>query len=92
MSSLFQVVAQIKKHKLGRVALIPLSDVDDFENAKPLKNKDVLGSLADFVNVDDQYIGIRNFIFGDTLLVSTAKTGYILSQDRKSTRLNSSHW
>tara|TARA_B100001750_G_scaffold46139_1_gene34382 strand:+ start:7748 stop:11347 length:3600 start_codon:yes stop_codon:yes gene_type:complete len=80
MSSLFQVVAQIKKHKLGRVALIPLSDVDDFENAKPLKNKDVLGSLADFVNVDDQYIGIRNFIFGDTLLVSTAKTGYILSQ------------
>ena len=75
MSSLFKVVSLIKKHKLGRVALIPLSDVVDFEKAKTPKNKDVLGSLADFIKVDTKYLGIRNFIFGDTLLVSSAKAG-----------------
>ena len=80
MTSLFQIVTQIKKHKLGRVALIPLSDVATFEKVNPSKNKDILGSLADFVKVDDKYVGIRNFIFGDTLLVSSAKTGYLLSQ------------
>ena len=80
MSSLFKVVTLIKKHKLGRVALIPLSDVIDFEKAKTPKNKDVLGSLADFIKVDPNYLGIRNFIFGDTLLVSSAKAGYLLSQ------------
>tara|TARA_B100000029_G_scaffold501768_1_gene575856 strand:+ start:57317 stop:60931 length:3615 start_codon:yes stop_codon:yes gene_type:complete len=80
MPSLFKVVTLIKKHKLGRVALIPLSDVADFEKAKTPKNKDVLGSLADFIKVDPKYLGIKNFIFGDTLLVSSAKAGYILSQ------------
>nr|AIE93524.1 Chromosome segregation ATPases [uncultured marine thaumarchaeote AD1000_38_A02] len=36
--------------------------------------------MADFIKVDTKYLGIRNFIFGDTLLVSSAKAGYLLSQ------------
>ena len=80
ITTLLQIVTLIKKHKLGRVALIPLSDVVDFERTKAPKNKDILGSLADFLEVDDKYTGILNFIFGDILLVSSAKTGYMWSQ------------
>lgn len=80
MKSLFQVVELVKRYKLGRVALIPLSDIVGSERVNAPKNKDILGSLADFLAVDDKYKDLANFIFGDTLLVSSAKSGYIWSQ------------
>ena len=80
MSSLLEVVQLIKKYKLGRVALIPLSDVNDSARVQSPQNNDIIGSLADFVATDKKYQGLVNFIFGDTLLVKTAKLGYIWSQ------------
>ena len=80
MTSLIKVVQLIKKYKLGRVALIPLSDVNDSSRVQSPKNDDILGSLADFVVTDKKYQGLVNFIFGDTLLVKNAKLAYIWSQ------------
>ena len=65
MKSLFQVVELVKRYKLGRVALIPLSDVVDSERVNAPKNIYILGSLADFLVVDDKYKDLANFIFGD---------------------------
>ena len=80
MSSLLEVVQIIKKYKLGRIALIPLSDVNDSARVQSPQNDDVIGSLADFVVTDKKYQGLVNFILGDTLLVKTAKLAYIWSQ------------
>ncbi len=80
MASLLRIVEPIKKLKLGRVALIPLSDVWDTRMVAPPNDPNIVGCLSDLLNPRSDLKGLVNFVFGDTLLVKTSTAAYLLSQ------------
>ncbi len=80
MASLLKIVEPIKKLKLGRIALIPLSDVADTSTVAPPKDSNVIGCLSELLKARSDCKGLVNFVFGDTLLVKSPTAAYLLSQ------------
>ncbi|SVA17456.1 uncharacterized protein METZ01_LOCUS70310, partial [marine metagenome] len=70
--SVFSAFKQLKKKKLGNVSFIPMDCIPKPAKAKVTlpKNPAVLGKVSDYVNCPENLSGIKNFLFGDCLLVS----------------------
>ncbi len=80
LSALVKAVEVVKMLKLGRLSIVPLSELADTKKVSPPKGSDVLGSVADFVNVGDVTKGFLNFILGDTILVKNTTSAYSLAK------------
>ena len=80
LSALVRTAEVIKRLKLGRVTIIPLSEVVDAKKATPPKGGDVMGSAAEFIRTSGIPRGFVNFIFGDTILVKNTRTAYALAK------------
>ncbi|MBM3897918.1 MAG: chromosome segregation protein SMC [Thaumarchaeota archaeon] len=80
LPSLVRTVEAIKRLKLGRITIIPLSEVVDAEKASPPKEGEVMGSVTEFVRGSGIPRGLVNFIFGDAILVKNTKSAYALAK------------
>ena len=80
VASMLKLVALSKKLKLGRLTIIPLSELISFEKIDLSKSNGVLGLLSDFITIDGVPNRLCNFIFGDTVLVNSSPIAYTLSQ------------
>lgn len=83
ISSMVKVIALGKKLKVNRFALIPLSEIKNSQRTIAPDQAGILGNLADYVNAPSWADGLLNFVFGDTLLVESASTAYLLSTSGK---------
>ncbi|HZS73638.1 MAG TPA: chromosome segregation SMC family protein [Candidatus Nitrosotalea sp.] len=65
--------------KLPKIRIIPLDAISD---SKISVNKEpgVLGILSDFVKCDDKFTSLKNFIFGNIVLVDSKDKAYELSK------------
>ena len=68
-----------QEKKLPKIRIIPL---DAISNSKISVNKDsgVLGILSDFVRCDEKFESLKNFIFGNIVLVESKEKAYELSK------------
>ena len=80
LPSLVRTVEVIKRFKLGRITIIPLSEVADAEKASPPKGGDIMGSATEFVKGSGIPRGLVNFVFGDTILVKSTRSAYALAK------------
>ncbi len=79
LRKLLKVAEVVRRLHLGRIILVPVSEVQNSSAASPPKAEGVLGPLADFVSAPKQLVGVVNFLFGDTILVNSARAAYVVA-------------
>lgn len=80
VKSTISIAEYAKKNKLPRLKVIPLDIVRNVKRLDlPDSDPNIVGSLADFVNSD--YKELPNFLFGDTALVKTPTSAYLLARE-----------
>jgi len=73
-------VESLKRMKIGRIKLIPLKDIVNVKGIEPPRLDGVLGSAASFIHGNATIQPAINFVFGDTVVVSTQKAGLLASR------------
>jgi chromosome segregation protein len=71
----------LKKMKLGRIKIIPLEGAANPNPLKAPQRQGVSGVASDFVKCARMYEPAINYVFGDTLIVSSDKTAFALSSE-----------
>ena len=77
----FACTETLKRMKLGRVKIIPLQGVNAAKNKTVPKREGVMGPLSSFMKFESRFDLAVNYVFGDTIVVSNDKTGFILSNE-----------
>jgi chromosome segregation protein len=78
VKSMILIAAYAKGNNLPRLKVIPLDLIQRVRRSYlPNTDNAILGRLADFANSD--YKELSDFLFGNTLLVKTATSAYLLS-------------
>ncbi len=81
VDSAFMCAETLKRMKLGRIKIIPLTGTTP-QKTKPAPIRDgVVGSLAGFIKFDKKFEFAVEYVFGDTIVVSSDKTGFALSNN-----------
>ncbi|MCX8191223.1 MAG: hypothetical protein N3F06_00255, partial [Nitrososphaerales archaeon] len=92
LNAMLKVAELIKKFKIGRLTIIPLSEISDTSKVNPPNVEGVIGVLADVIKAredKEDFNGLVNFIFGDTVLVNSTRSAYIVaSRGFRSVSLN----
>ncbi|MCP8316244.1 MAG: AAA family ATPase [archaeon] len=79
LTNMLKIAEVAKRLKMGRLTAIPLSEVSNITRITPPPIDGVIGSISDFISVDEGLEGVVNFVFGDTFLVSSHKAAFIIS-------------
>lgn len=79
LTSMFRIAETAKRLKMGRLLMIPLSEFSIINRVTPPMIDGVIGLLSDFISISKGLEGIVNFVFGDTVLVSSHKAAFIVS-------------
>jgi chromosome segregation protein len=81
IDSAFMCAETLKRMKLGRIKIIPLQGASKPNPLKPPQRQGVSGAASNFVKCARTYEPAVNYVFGDTLIVSTDKTAFALSSE-----------
>ncbi len=81
LRSMTQLIKAAKSLKARSFSVIPLSEVQKSKEVDVEKSAGVIGTLSSVMKCDPGYVGVLNFLAGDTVLVDTEAIGYILSSE-----------
>lgn len=79
LRNLLKVAEVVRRLHLGRIILVPVSEVQNSRAASAPKAEGVLGPLADFVSAPKPLVGVVKFLFGDTILVNSTRAAYVVA-------------
>ncbi|MCP8321201.1 MAG: chromosome segregation protein SMC, partial [archaeon] len=79
LTNMLKIAEVAKRLKMGRLMTMPLSEVSNITRITPPMIDGVIGLISDFISVDEGLEGVINFVFGDTVLVSSHKVAFIIS-------------
>jgi chromosome segregation protein len=79
LTSMLKIAEVAKRLKMGRLMTIPLSEVLNINRVTPPTMDGVIGLVSDFISVSEGLEGVVNFVFGDTVFVSSHKAAFIAS-------------
>jgi chromosome segregation protein len=77
----FMCTETLKRMKLGRIKIIPLQEASNPNPSKTPQRQGVRGAASAFVKCARIYEPAVNYVFGDTLIVSTDKIAFSLSSE-----------
>ena len=81
IDSAFTCTETLRRMKLGRIKIIPLQGAINIKN-KGVPNRDgVVGALSSFMKFESTYELAVNYVFGDTVVVSSDKVAFALSNE-----------
>ncbi len=80
MQGLLQLAALSKRLRSARIRILPVSELRGAPVPRVPYGEGVLGRLSDFVECPDGISPAVDFVFGTTVLCSTAKAAYPLSR------------
>jgi chromosome segregation protein len=76
----FMCAETLRRMKLGRVKIIPLQGaIPQKTKLAPIHEEGVIGQLTAFIKYDKNVEFAVDYVFGDTAVVSSDKTGFTLS-------------
>ncbi len=78
IDSAFMCAETLRRMKLGRIKLIPIEGATS-PTPKIPSRRDVSGVASNFVKTARKFEPAVNYVFGDTLIVTSDKTGFALS-------------
>jgi chromosome segregation protein len=79
ISAMLKIAEIAKRLKMGRLLMIPLSEVSsDLQVSNPPLDR-VIAPTSKLISVNEGYEGLANFVFGDTLIMKTPKDAYLAS-------------
>jgi chromosome segregation protein len=81
IDSAFMCTETLKRMKLGRIKIIPLQGASKPNPLKIPQRQGVSGAASAFVKSARIYEPAVNYVFGDTLIVSSDKTAFALSRE-----------
>lgn len=78
VTSMLSIAEYAKRNKLPRLKIIPLDIISSTKRSEiPKEDVNIIGNLADFVFSD--YKNLSNFLFGNTFLMKTSTSAYLLA-------------
>jgi chromosome segregation protein len=80
MDGLLQLAGLSKRLRSARIRILPVSELKNAPMARIPFTEGVLGRLSDFIVCDASVAPAVEFVFGNTVLTSTAKAAYPLSR------------
>jgi chromosome segregation protein len=80
MDGLLQLAALSKRLRSARIRILPVSELRNMPSLRIPYSEGVMGRLSDFIECEDAVIPAIEFVFGNTVLSSTAKAAYPLSR------------
>ncbi len=80
MSALIRITETSKKLKISRLTAIPLKEVADLEQSKVEPFEGMVTTVSDAISCDPRLRGLVNFVFGDSVIVESAKYAYIAAR------------
>ena len=80
MNGLLQLAGLSKRLRSARIRILPVSELKSAPSPRMPYSEGVLGRLSDFVQCPDEVSPAIEFVFGSTVLTSTAKAAYPLSR------------
>ena len=81
IDSAFMCTETLKRMKLGRIKIIPLQGASNPHSLKIPQRQGIQGAASIFVKCARTYEPAVNYVFGDTLVVSTDKAAFALSSE-----------
>ncbi|MDA4121249.1 MAG: chromosome segregation protein SMC [Thaumarchaeota archaeon] len=81
LKSMTQLIKAAKSMKAKAFSVIPLSEVESSRAVDVGKSAGVLGPLSSLVKTEEEFVGLVNFLAGDTVVVDTEAIGYILASE-----------
>ncbi|MCP8306815.1 MAG: chromosome segregation protein SMC [archaeon] len=79
LKAMLKIAEITKRLKMGRLVVIPLSEVSNIAPVTPPPIEGSLGLISDLISTKEGLEGAVNFVFGDTVLVSSHKAAFIAS-------------
>ena len=80
LKTALKCVESLKKMKLGRIRLIPLTEVKNLGVVEAPNVEGVIGLASSLIKCNEKYIPAVNFIFGDTIITSGEKSAFLTSR------------
>jgi chromosome segregation protein len=81
LKSMTQLIKAAKSLKAKAFSVIPLSEVESSRAVDVDKSAGVIGPLSSLIKCEDEFVGLVNFLAGDTVLVEGEAIGYILASE-----------
>lgn len=76
---MLKIVEVAKRLKIGRLTVIPLSEVENSKRVRVGRDEGLIGTVADVIECEEGAEGVVNFLFGDVVLAKTPRDGYVAS-------------
>ena len=81
LRSMTQLIKAAKSLKAKSFSVIPLSEVESSRAVDVGKSAGVMGPLSALIKCEEEFVGLVNFLAGDSVLVDTEAIGYILASE-----------
>jgi chromosome segregation protein len=81
LKSMTQLIKAAKALKAKSFSVIPLSEVESTKPVDVGKSGGVLGPLSNVIRCEEEFVGLVNFLAGDSVLVDSEASGYILASE-----------
>jgi chromosome segregation protein len=78
--SLLRLTEASRKLRISRLTVIPLSEVGGFESGALPEILGVQSPISELISAEPRMRDLLNFIFGDSVLVSSAKDGFVAAK------------
>ena len=78
VKSMMEIINKLEVMNIKDIVIIPLSEVHKTKSVK-IKNKEVIDTLSNIINTNADIQGVINFIFGDSVVVNSTQSGYLIS-------------
>ena len=80
LSALLRVTEAARKMKMSRLTAIPLREVGKIETPEKLEMPGILAYVSDIIDTDVELRDVVDFVFGDAVIVDSAKNAFILAR------------
>jgi len=81
LRSMTQIIKAAKSLKAKSFTVIPLSEVDSSKSVEVGKSAGVIGPLSSLIKCEQEFVGLVNFLAGDSVMVDSEAIGYMLASE-----------
>jgi chromosome segregation protein len=81
LRSMTQIIKAAKSLKAKSFSVIPLSEVESSKAVDVGKSAGVIGPLSSLIKCEAEFVGLVNFLAGDSVMVDSEAIGYILASE-----------
>ncbi|MBI2183832.1 MAG: chromosome segregation protein SMC [Thaumarchaeota archaeon] len=79
LKAMLNIVRMARRIKVGRITVIPLSELSGSKRLEVPSIQGVRGNLAEYVTCDQRLSGLVDFVYGGTIVMDSSQAAYVAS-------------